>query len=62
MRIFIIICISIIFQSCSFDNKTGIWNNENKITKKENSLFRDFKTLSSSKDDFEEIIYIKKKL
>ena len=36
------------FKSCSFDNKTGIWKNENTI-KKEKDIFKDFKKLSSKK-------------
>ena len=30
--------------NCSFDNKTGIWNNETKVTKKEDR-FKKFEAL-----------------
>ena len=32
--------------SCSFDNKSGIWKNENLITKDNNDSFKEFKKLS----------------
>ncbi len=46
--------------NCSFDNKTGIWKNEKALTKKESSLFTDFKALTDSKDLFSKIINLDK--
>ena len=43
MKLFYVLVILIIFQSCSFDNKTGIWKNENSISNKDNDLFNEFK-------------------
>lgn len=41
---------------CSFDNKTGIWKNENNISKKEKDLFEDFKEINISTNNFKKII------
>ena len=58
-KTFSILIILIFCQNCSFDQKSGIWKNENIITNnKENDIFREFKTLSSSNDYFKEIIEI----
>lgn len=46
---------------CSFDNKSGIWNNENNISEeKEKKIFEDFKKISSSVKSFDKIIQINK--
>jgi outer membrane protein assembly factor BamB len=48
-------------QNCSFDNKTGIWEENDNISNTEKQeVFKDFKTLSSHNDPFEKIINIKK--
>ena len=62
MKFFYIFIILIFFNNCSFDNKTGIWDNENTISKKENIIFKDFKTLSTSSESFRESIELKKNL
>ena len=54
------IIILIFLVSCSFDDKSGIWNNENSISKNNNE-FKEFKR-SSSSITFNEIIPIKKQL
>ena len=41
--------------NCSFDNKTGIWNNETKVTKKEDR-FKKFEALIIEKKTFNEVI------
>ena len=50
MKFFIIFFTLIFLAGCSFDNKSGIWKNNNNITKKDKDIFSDFKTLSSSKN------------
>ena len=46
MKIFYAFLILSLFQNCSFDNKTGIWKNENSsITKKDKNLFEEFETM-----------------
>ena len=60
MKLFYAIIISIFMQSCSFDNKTGIWKNENSTSKNNKDLFKEFKTLSSSNEFFNKIIPLKK--
>ena len=60
MKLFYVLVILIIFQSCSFDNKTGIWKNENSISNKDNDLFNELKKISISEDTFNEEITLKK--
>ena len=56
MKIFYALIILIILNNCSFDNKTGIWKNENKISKETNDVFTEFEDLSISNTTFNEII------
>ena len=60
MKLFYALIIIFCLQNCSFDNKTGIWKNENNLTKKESDLFKEFKALSSSNESFNSIILPKK--
>ena len=51
----------IFFLGCSFDNKTGIWQNENIIAEQKNdSTFKDFKKTSSEIEDFNKTVLLKK--
>jgi outer membrane protein assembly factor BamB len=50
----------IIFYSCSFDNKSGIWKNENLSTKDNSNSFREFKKLSISYNPYNKIVNIQK--
>ena len=59
MKLFYILIILIFFQSCSFDNKTGIWKNENNSSKNENEIFSEFKKLTSSNEPYNAILPIK---
>ena len=57
MKIYFIVLYYIFFLGCSFDNKSGIWQNENYQVKDDvSSVFSEFKTLSSSNKYFSEII------
>ena len=56
MKLFYALAILIIFNNCSFDNKTGIWKNENITSKETNDIFSEFKDLSTSNNSFDEII------
>ena len=47
MKIFCSLIILIFIQSCSFDNKSGIWKGEN-IKNEKNETFKEFQTLSST--------------
>ena len=59
MKLFYIIMILLFFQSCSFDDKTGIWKNQNSdVQKKDDVLFKDFKKITSSNKSFNDIIPI----
>ena len=58
MKLLLNIFFLLLFLSCSFDNRTGIWNNENNPLNKNknNKTFSEFKTLSSKNDSFNKII------
>lgn len=56
MKLFNILIILIFCQSCSFDNKTGIWKNENNVLKEDSNMFQEFETLSLTKESFNKII------
>ena len=56
MKLFYAIVILTILNNCSFDNKTGIWKNENIPSKETNDIFSEFKDLSTLNNSFDEII------
>jgi outer membrane protein assembly factor BamB len=56
MKLFYALAILTIFNNCSFDNKTGIWKNENIASKETNDIFSEFKDLSTLNNSFDEII------
>lgn len=61
MKLFHFFLITIFLYNCSFDNKSGLWKNEgDKVSKKEENVFKEFKKFSSSKKTFDEIITLKK--
>ncbi len=52
--------ILIFLQSCSFDNKSGIWNSQDTISKEDMFLFKDFKRLYATNESFNKTIPLKK--
>ena len=60
MKLSCILVILFIFTSCSFDNKTGIWKDYNSNDTTEDSLFKDFKKISTSTETFNSIIRLNK--
>ena len=65
MKFFFLIILLILISNCSFDNKTGIWKNEqNKLSvKKDNGVFKDFQNINLSKNrNFDQIIEAEKNL
>jgi outer membrane protein assembly factor BamB len=62
MKLFYVIIFLLFFQNCSFDNKTGIWKNENIVSKKDINLFEAFEPLSSTNKTFDKIIPVNKDL
>ncbi len=48
MKLFYFLVVLVFLNQCSFDNKTGIWKNENNITDEKNKVFDQFKTFSST--------------
>ena len=61
MKLFYAIIILFILSNCSFDDKTGVWKNENLTQNANDNLFNDFKKISSSKNIFDTIINLDKK-
>ena len=59
MRILSILFFFIIFQSCSFDNKSGIWESETNISNQKNDDFSQFKDLVSENSPFKKELKIK---
>ena len=62
MKLYFILIIVFFLNNCSFDNKTGIWDNEKNITKESNDQFKDFKKTSFSQEIFNQIIPLEKSL
>ncbi len=59
IRLIKLLIISIFVSHCSFDTKSGIWKNENVISDKEQDIFRDFKTLSSENEAYNQVKILK---
>ncbi len=59
MKILSILIVLIFLQNCSFDNKSGIWKNDNYTANKDKNYLEGFETLSSSNQSFNKIINIK---
>ncbi len=62
MKLYFILIIAFFLNNCSFDNKTGIWDNEKNITKESKDQFKDFEKISSSQEIFNQIIPLTKSL
>ncbi len=56
IKFFSIILVFIFINSCSFDDKSGIWKNEKIISKKESDPFKKFENLSVANKPFNQII------
>ena len=54
MKKFIILLI--ILSQCSFDNKTGIWQNNSQVASKNDTRFKDFETLYTKEKSFDLVI------
>ncbi len=60
MKLLYAFLILIFVQSCSFDNKTGIWNSQDSTSKEEKGLFEDFERLYATDKSFNKIIPLEK--
>jgi hypothetical protein len=58
MKLFVVFVTIIFLQNCSFDNKTGIWKNENTFSKKEDNTLKGLKILNTKNEFFNKIIPI----
>ena len=61
MKLIFVLSVVLILSGCSFDNKSGIWKNENSLPEEKNEdVFKDFIKVSSSIKNFDEIIPLEK--
>lgn len=62
MKFFYVLLVALVFYSCSFDNKTGIWKDDNVIKKKELAKNDNFVEINKllDKNPFNETINLKK--
>jgi len=56
MKIFLSIIFLLLLLNCSFDNKTGIWKNNNQIDVSKKDRFEDFERLYTTEKSFDSII------
>ena len=56
MRLLYILIFSILLQSCSFDNKSGIWKNENEVLVQKNDPLSNLESLSYVEEQFDKIV------
>ena len=63
MKLLYVFIVFFVLQNCSFDNKTGIWKNENTIikTNSKKGIFDEFENLSTSNEIFQDKILINPK-
>ena len=60
MKFFLFLVLFILFINCSFDNKTGIWKNENAVVKSKNDVFKEFSEIILSEEDFNKTVELEK--
>ena len=53
MRLLLFIILVFLLNNCSFDKKSGIWNNES-IENDQKNIFKEFKKISSSRETFKQ--------
>ena len=61
MKFLNILILILFLQHCSFDQKSGIWKNENSNTESKKNIFKDFEKLSSTNELFDQIIKVDEK-
>ena len=59
MKFFYLFILLFFTWNCSFDNKSGIWKNENISQNSDNNVFKEFRKLSLANDEFKKIVKIK---
>ena len=55
VKTFLFLIVILLFQNCSFDNKSNIWKNKNTIEEKDKDLFENFESLQSINKPYNEI-------
>ncbi len=59
MKFFYLFILLFFIWNCSFDDKSGIWKNENISQNSDNNVFKEFRKLSLANDQFNKIVKIK---
>ena len=59
MNFFLILVLFFFLPGCSFDNKSGVWKNENTYSNKNDNIFKDFKSIKIANKSFQKTIPIK---
>ena len=60
MKFFFFLVLFTLFIGCSFDNKTGIWKNENSSIQSKNDQFKEFGEIILSEEDFNKTVELEK--
>ena len=60
MKLVFFLLLIFLIQSCSFDNKSGIWTSDKLTQRKIDDIFKDFKKIETSKNFFKETVTVKK--
>ena len=61
MRLLYSLVVLLLLNNCSFDNKSGIWKNENIVANKNDSPLKDFKKISNREKIFEKTVVLDNK-
>ena len=56
MKLIFVIIFFLLLSNCSFDNKSGVWKNENIESEIENKTFSEFKKILTAGEVFEKSI------
>ena len=62
MKKLVLLLLIFFYPHCSFDNKSGIWTNSNKVDSEKSKRFKDFETLYTKEKSFNRIVSPKKDL
>lgn len=61
MKLLYSLVVLLLLNNCSFDNKSGIWKNENIVANKNDSPLKDFKKISNREKIFEKTVVLDNK-
>ena len=59
MKLLLLLIIFFFLNNCSFDNKSGVWENENSPAIDERIIFKEFKKITTTESSYNQIIPLK---